>query len=318
MEPLCHLQATPYGGRGLFSTQHIPTGTLVHTCEAPYATVIYRIFRKEVCGYCFAYAFDAGKNAWNVKYDALPGNGVWFCREDCRDAWNQHQNVHGILAQLNIIVDKTSKRMKEPKVMGILAELRPEDITLETLDAAWRAAETWPVKPCSDFEYLDHLELDTARFLISAIIQLHYEDVGSSPSASSLKTSPSNWPALLELQNNELSHTRSRPDVLASHLRIYKYLRRIMVPALYRYVETSEMVRAILSRDQGNVFGLWDMSTKGDSEMLGWSMYISASFFNHGSFLAEFSQSPLSSLVLECDVPWGKYPETNSIPSFYP
>ncbi|KAK0234999.1 hypothetical protein EDD85DRAFT_841399 [Armillaria nabsnona] len=42
-----------------------------------------------------------------------------------------------------------------------------------------------------------------------------------------------------------------------------------------------DTVRAILARDQGNVFGLYDMSTSGDSEMLGFAMYIWGSYFDH-------------------------------------
>ncbi len=53
---------------------------------------------------------------------------------------------------------------------------------------------------------------------------------------------------------------------------------------LRTYVEKSEFIRAVLGRDHGNVFGIWDMAIQGDSEMLGWGMYVQGSYFNHGEF----------------------------------
>jgi SET and MYND domain-containing protein len=122
------------------------------------------------------------------------------------------------------------------------------------------------------------MELDTVRFIISAIVRRYIHD--------SVQTAPllNTWADLLKLQNNELQFHRGRPHALESHLRIYTFVRRIVlsVPALAPYLATSEMVRAILARDPGNVFGMYEMNEEGDSEMLGWSMYVSASFFNHG------------------------------------
>ncbi|RDB26111.1 putative protein lysine methyltransferase SET6 [Hypsizygus marmoreus] len=274
--PFC-LRTTPYGGRGLFSIEPIPKDTLLVTCNSPYATVIFRKFRKEVCGHCFAYAFDAHRNAWNVKYDGQAGNGVWFCGVDCRDVWAAEQNVEGLQGLMNAAVDKLAKSMKEPKVIlpYFLETMRPEDITLEVHDLAWKRIEDMYSRPGCLAPYLDELEVDNVRFIVSAIVRRYFEDTVP------VKKGSSSWSALLQLQNNEIQHIRSRPYMLDSHTRIYGFLRKVMLPILQPYVKTSEMVRAILARDQGNVFGLWDMSTTGDSEMLGWSMYVSGSYFNH-------------------------------------
>lgn len=274
--PFC-LKVTSYGGRGLFATEPIPKDTLLITCE-PYASVIYRKFRKEVCGNCFAYAFDSHRNYWNVKLDKETGNGVWFCRGECRDAWVAEQDVEGLQIMMNAAIDKLAKRMKKPiaDLPLSLERMQPQDITLAVHDLAWKTAEVTSTRPEAVIPYLDDLELDTARFVVSAIIQRYLEDT-MHPETSTLS-----WSALLELQNNELLHIRSRPYMLDSHLRIYGFLCKALIPILRPYVKTSETVRAILSRDQGNVFGLWDMSTAGDSEMLGWAMYLSGSYFNHG------------------------------------
>lgn len=270
------MKTTSYGGRGLFAIESIPKDTLLIACD-PHASVIYRKFRKEVCGYCFAYAFDSHRNYWNVKLDSQTSNGVWFCKEECRDAWVAEQDVEGLQGLMNAAIDKLSKRMKKPSAnphLSFVEQMRPENITLEMHDQAWSNAEATWARPEVEIPYLDELELDTARFIVSGIIRRYLEDTKRSKSTLS-------WSALLELQNNELSHIRSRPYMLDSHLRIYGFLRKAIILILQPYVKTSESVRAILSRDQGNVFGLWDMSTEGDSEMLGWAMYVSGSYFNH-------------------------------------
>ncbi|KAG6816355.1 hypothetical protein H0H87_006716 [Tephrocybe sp. NHM501043] len=274
--PPFSLRTTSYGGRGLYAIKRIPKDTLLITCDNPYAAVIFKKFRKEVCGHCFAYAFEARRNTWNVKLDE--GNGVWFCTGECRDAWSIEQNVEGLQGLMNASVGKFLKIMKEPKsrTPHPVESMRPEDITLQVHDLSWQKAEEMYAHPRCPIAYLDELELDTVRFLVSAIIRRYFED------KNPLIATTLSWTALLELQNNELEHIRSKPHMLDSHLRIYGFLRKVMVPALQPYVKTSEMVRAILARDQGNVFGLWDTATEGDSEMLGWSMYLSGSYFNHG------------------------------------
>ncbi|KAF5374185.1 hypothetical protein D9615_008897 [Tricholomella constricta] len=275
--PIC-LRTTPYGGRGLFATEQIPKDTLLVTCDSPYATVIFKKFRKEVCGNCFAYAFEARKNTWNIKYDGAEGSGVWFCTVECRDAWAAEQNAEGLQGLMNAGVEKLVKSMKRPKgpcPVSSIESMRPEDITLEIHDLAWKHAEETYARPGCPVQYLDELELDTVRFLVSAIVRRYFEE------RNPLAAGSLSWAALLQLQNNEILHIRSRPYMLDSHTRIYGFLRKVVLPVLQPYVKTSEMVRAILARDQGNVFGLWDMATTGDSEMLGWSMYVSGAYFNH-------------------------------------
>ncbi|KAG5653208.1 hypothetical protein H0H81_001759 [Sphagnurus paluster] len=273
------LQSTHYGGRGLFATEPIPKDTLLLTCSSPYATVIFRRFRKEVCGNCFAYAFEAKRNAWNIKADA--GSGVWFCTPECRNAWLQEQNVEGLQGLMNASVERLAKTMKQPKgphTPSPAESMLPEAITLEVHDRAWKNAEEKYAHRGCPTAFLDELELDNVRFLVSAIVQRYFEERQSGTSSAS-------WAALLQLQNNEMNHVYANPYMLDSHTRIYGFLRKAILPVLQPYVQTSEMVRAILGRDQGNVFGIWDMSTEGDSEMLGWSMYPTGSYFNHSESL---------------------------------
>ncbi|KAK7052110.1 protein lysine methyltransferase [Favolaschia claudopus] len=275
-------QATWYGGRGLFATQPISKDTLLHTCPFPYASVIYRVFRKEVCGLCFAYAFDAGRNAWNIKLEN--GTGIWFCSEGCRDRWIRDESSE-IVPAMNAAIDKLAK-MAEKKQRSVAADSarifteipKVESLTQDFIDEAWVIAEN---SAATQLPTLSEMELDTVRFVLSAILRRHAEDSGLQ------KTMPSpldSWPALLELQNNELHFYRARPHALPSNLRIYAFIRRIVltdVPALATYLATFETVHAVLARDPGNVFGMYEMNEEGDSEMLGWCMYVSASYFNH-------------------------------------
>ncbi|KAJ7843107.1 hypothetical protein B0H14DRAFT_2779461 [Mycena olivaceomarginata] len=261
-------KSTWYGGRGLFAVQDIPKGALLHTCPAPYASVIYRIFRKEVCGLCFAYAFDARRNAWNVKLEA--GSGIWFCSETCRDDWIQDENIGQLVGVMNAAIDGLAKRTEKRSAGQVVLPIPPaKPITQETIDLAWAAAENAAVRTDMQPGFdpaLDEMELDTVRFVMSAIVRRYIQD--SAHNAPLLNS----WTDLLELQNNELQFYRGRPLALASHLNIYTFVRRVVLsslPALAPYLATSEMVRAILGRDPGNVF--WH----GDSEMLGWCMYVS-------------------------------------------
>lgn len=130
------------------------------------------------------------------------------------------------------------------------------------------------------------------------------------------------WPDLLHLQNNEFQHIKSRPYMLGVFIRVYLFLKYVvhcanppkkkpraqestssenttghpkatMLETLEALLQTSDSVRAILARDHGNVFGIWEQGPSGDDgeneggsgddgEMFGWGMYVFGSYFNHG------------------------------------
>ena len=60
--------------------------------------------------------------------------------------------------------------------------------------------------------------------------------------------------------------------------------RRAALEILSSGLENSEAVRAILGRDPGNVFGIWEEGEGEESEMYGWGAYVFGSFFNHGKY----------------------------------
>ncbi|KII85522.1 hypothetical protein PLICRDRAFT_115915 [Plicaturopsis crispa FD-325 SS-3] len=274
------LKTTPYGGRSLYAHVSLPKDTLVLSCETPFVSVIYRDFRKEVCANCFAYAFDAARNTWSIK---CAGAGAWFCQDSCREQWDREENVGGILADLNAVFETAAKRMKRNGWVDDEPLRKADSITVQTLDCAWRAAEalnTTLSRTAKCPVNLSDMELEIARFVASAIVRRYTED-SRTASADPVPSRPL-WIEFLDLQDNELPNVTSRPYILDVHIRIYRFLWYSLLPVLRPYVSSSYTVRAILARDPGNSFGIWQLSASSDSEMFGYGMYVSASYFNHG------------------------------------
>ncbi|KAG7095251.1 hypothetical protein E1B28_006024 [Marasmius oreades] len=273
------IKPTLCGGRGVFATHPISKGTLLHTSHGPYASVIYREYRKEVCAQCFAYAFDSKRSTWSVKVERLAG--FWFCGEDCRSVWVRRHVWAGVnlAGQMQASVNKLDKTLKKTKGARTTSSPNPSinlgscNMTQESLDLAWRAAERHTL-----LEQLSDLELDMVRFLTTAMINRYVEDVYQ-PSPQDYHALSGNWTGLMKLQNNELDYVRSKPHILASHLRVYAFMRSAVIPILRPYVETTDMIRQLLGRDQGNSFGLYEVLD--DNEMFGYAIYISGSYFNH-------------------------------------
>lgn len=337
--PQYEIRATRYGGRGAFALCPIPKDTLVLACAAPYASVVLRKFKREVCGWCFAYSFESGKSKWSIRLDdprkkgsgenGDGGGGTWFCTDECRESWVQsyhfgQDNDLGwwmtVNAALEKIVTQAKKRQgscdRNPSsnsgaspMLAFLDNLKEGDVTREAISHGWKVAEevfsqetkfgtsSWGVEAMSEFE------LDTVRFVLNGLITRAIQEV--LPSTSSAATAGV-WDDLLALQDNEYALVLSKPHILASQIRIYGFVKRFVQLArsewktkaagvcyestfrlLWRLVSTSETVRAILARDHGNVFGIWDTAPDDEeSEMLGWGLYVSGSYFNHGTFIS--------------------------------
>lgn len=213
----------------------------------------------------------------------------------------------------------------------------------------FRQIQTSGKKSLVPMARLNELELDTARFVLEAMIRhvreqirTNYVLLGScaqrdsetqefaldSPPLRSIPqlstnnmSNPGLWEDFMLLQNNELEYLRSKPYMLAAGIKIYAFLRgmvrdiseqgkfgrqegledrrrRRAQEILSSGLETSESVRAILGRDPGNVFGIWEEGEGEESEMYGWGAYVFGSFFNHGNVcfsLEEFLSEKLLS-----------------------
>uniref|UniRef100_A0A8H8CJ56 SET domain-containing protein n=1 Tax=Psilocybe cubensis TaxID=181762 RepID=A0A8H8CJ56_PSICU len=334
---------TSYGGRSAFARQDIPKGTSVLSCSGPYASVIFWKFRREVCAMCFAYAFESGKSKWSIKLgeDSKGAGGVWFCSEKCRDACLREYELFegqgiGWWTQINAAFERLVNQMAKPSKpktstkiapaarLAFLEDISAADVTQEFVDKAWMLAEDVSLEESKLgwVEVLTEFEMDTARFVLDGIVRKVAEDVNPAFPALDRVSSgrdgyclgAGRWVDMLELQDNELSLVISKPYILTSRIRIYRFLRHLATslssqrkstsgsstprgganstPPLLPFasitdklrdcLSTSAEARAIMARDHGNVFGIWDMTTEDEgSEMLGWGAYVFGSYFNH-------------------------------------
>ncbi|KAG8216010.1 hypothetical protein J3R82DRAFT_8003 [Butyriboletus roseoflavus] len=297
------LQNTIHGGRSLFATSDIRPGTRIHSDKVPFAYVIYKDYRKEVCAHCFAYSASdhapstAGSSrTWSIKWSRAGAATAWFCSEVCKDSW-ECDEVSVLLMEVDALLTKgqaaTRKRFKSPeqvKVTAMLPFFEPGDrtITQGTIHAAWESAEALVASKTHLTLYystlqLEDMELEIARSLAAAIVR-RYCDEGLSPSNQTLQTTRNqyvSWPQLLNLQTNELRNIQARPHMLTAYLRIYVFLSHALPKYLRKYIST---VREMLARDTGNAFGIWDGDRR--DEMMGWGIWVSSSYFNHSACVA--------------------------------
>jgi hypothetical protein len=117
-------------------------------------------------------------------------------------------------------------------------------------------------------EALSELELDTARFVLDGLIRRFSGTVSA-------------WNAVVDLQSTELDHVVQQGlDILASHLRVFTFVRIVAVSLKLSDDDVRETSRVLLARDHGNVFGLFS-SSPDEEAMAGFALYPTASYFNH-------------------------------------
>jgi SET and MYND domain-containing protein len=153
---------------------------------------------------------------------------------------------------------------------------------------------------------LTEFELDTVRFVLAGLLNKcideysHRDGKGKDAPRDCAAHPSGDWTDVLDLQDNTLAHIQAKPYMLASQVRVWVFIKfvvhsilresghlrdrtRQLVLLLKKSVDTPHETRALLGREHGNVFGIWDMAPEGtDSEMLGWGLYSLGSYFNHG------------------------------------
>ncbi|KAH6909827.1 hypothetical protein BKA70DRAFT_1399702 [Coprinopsis sp. MPI-PUGE-AT-0042] len=254
--PTLHeIRDTPYGGRGAFAVTDIPKDTLVLSCSSPYASVILRKFRKEVCNWCYAYAFE--------KLGDGKTTPLYFCSEDCLNTWVAAYQGPESVAVWTQLCSSLEKLYLQETVSLSSSKKSPKTPARFILDGLFRRA-------------LEDLAAPDAP--VENIYNRRVTGLGS-------------WQDLLKLQDMETNTIRTHPEMLASFIRVYGLLRHLIgstrsssaiLETLRGHISTSTTTRALIARDHSNVFGIWERAdNEGESEMLGWGMFISASFFNH-------------------------------------
>lgn len=226
-----------------------------------------------------------------------------FCDHKCRDAWVQREGP----AAIKFLEALESARKRNEKATATTDELAAQDITAEFISQAWEEVRAQPrpktLKKWRQIQ-LDDFEADLARYVLFALAHLHRE---TNPSGGILPkcSDPTalfgaTWSDLTTLQSGELQQIKRFPELLQNYTRIYQVLKsRLTVDeirndqATSREASTSalhltdvitvENVRAILSVDPGNSFGIWQMPMSLESEGLGFGVYPVPSFFNHST-----------------------------------
>jgi len=353
------IRPTAYGGRGAFAHSFIPKGSLVLSCSGPYASVIFRSFKREVCAWCFAYAFESAKRKWSVKLDKIDRNGAgaWFCSEICRETWTADYQAGddgvGWWLDINSALEKSVARIgKRGKTgdaatastlrLAFLDDLSGEKVTQAFIDQAWNLAQEVSFEESKQgtrtewTEELNEIEQDTVRFVLDGLMRKVIDDSKLISTHRPLDVPQTRlgiglWPDFLDLQDNELALLQSRPYLIESHLLSYRFLRHFVMASqsrssyqgkkskadlttpdvdqsmhpierLRQFLSTPMLTRAILGRDHGNVFGIWDTAPSDQgSEMLGWGAYVFGSYFNHGMFRSSqpsHFKSPISNIFL--------------------
>ncbi|KAG0703537.1 hypothetical protein DFH29DRAFT_874362 [Suillus ampliporus] len=281
---LIDLRTTSYGGRSFFATQPIARGTHIFACEAPFAHVIYKDYRREVCAQCFAYAASTFRSisdprTWSIKSCRAAAESVWFCTDECKIAWESGM-IGPLIADANALLAKaqitTRKKFKNGRLgydstdpilpNGPTAHIMTQD----HIDKAWAHAEDLVSSRARLSSYcstmnLEDTELEISRSVTSAIVHRYVFDYHLTDlPVSSIIATPDPWAEVLRLQT---ASSRTFACGLTFSWRIYHL--RLYVPT----------IRNVLVRDTGNAFGIWD----GDSrdEMLGWGLWVGASYFNH-------------------------------------
>jgi hypothetical protein len=274
------VQETPTSGRGVFSTQLIPTGTQLLACPDLVYGIVFREYRREVCNWCFRY--DQG--------DILPVREnraalVW-CTEECNEKWMQANGKAGVdaFAAVEDLARKQAKMVvKEDEEdrghlsTGSAAPIPPLP-TPDEIEAAWTLAETtadlircarYSTKPSKSQRKA------TAEALSHKLDSIVINHAISSLIAS--RSHPSAWQTVQDLYASPQPYNSATQ--LDAHLTTYLQLLALLPLDLLPFCTRSTLITAI-NRDAHNSFGIRSLDDDA-SEMFGYGTWPSASYWNH-------------------------------------
>lgn len=295
------ISQTSYGGRGCFAQTFIPKDTVVHICRSPFTSVIFRDFRREVCGYCYKY--DMGRTTWKVRLERLPYSaGLLFCTEECRDRWVKREDKSGQIAEILETIEvaflRGRKRLQQLRLNGQVEEFEvilPEDgqLSPEQITTEWIRAEDLVVslskqnsKVSRDIKAsllgLEDAEYDITRLIAVGVVrdQIETSTVRSEGEKQEILVDPFSWSKLWDLESHEIDLLKKTPSLLQAHIKAYLFLKMIL-PQKYKSYVTSVKVRGLVGREASNTFGIWQLPLSQESECLGSAVFPSASYFNH-------------------------------------
>ncbi|KAI3403852.2 SET6 [Candida oxycetoniae] len=240
---------TVYGGRGCFSTRPIPSGTQIHYCPTPIGFTISRLFKKEVCNWCFKY--EHGRVMRTDKYYTL--------------------GLRKAKKEINYLVQGDDDIDEHARNSWKLADLWNDEID------SMKESKRIESLPC-----LDEIEYAEAIYVLQVLFNFY--KTKSQLSHSPQLSNSENLELLLfsTLESNETEKYRKYPYLVQSYINIFKFIKLTCSKELQPFVN-SKTVRDIIGKNLSNAFGIWShaKSSSEDKELLGFAVYPSASFFNH-------------------------------------
>lgn len=294
LHPSLISRQTPYAGTGIFANSLIPASTLLlATTEGPVCHVIYRRYRKEVCAFCFKY--NVGRS-WKVKVGQL--TAVVFCAEECAERWRELTDEPGLefMARAENLVmanaKKTSAKSNDanPNVAAQENDKRP--LSRGIVEDTWAGAEA-TARQLRKFTvegnrkgrnrvetliYALPVVPDTLYFLLSGLLFIH-RGIAQDDAFHQLCEEAMPYANAADLQ----AHADSYLQLL------------LIAPDVFLDAVTPDNIRRLAGVASHNAFGIRSIDNSRDlgytsaepeveepgSELLGWSVYPEASFFNH-------------------------------------
>ena len=267
---------TPDVGRICVATQDIsPRQVVLET--RPFCAVLCDewVRERQICWFCFT------QNPSGKKYQhrcilnqgantKSGGCKAVYCSAECAKMDGQlgHSVACGYLQALDSFLVKASRK-----------GLMPGHLNSLQLDIHWEATSNSDMLLC----YVpDEVERDIMRFAINGLSRRLVETATTATTSQSPTEAPT-WNDLLMLQNNEpdFCMRNSNLVLVKAHRLIYHFMRSILKCANILGPD-SALFRDLVYREIANSFGIWDSKDITDSsELLGYAVFPSASFFNH-------------------------------------
>lgn len=277
---------TKYGGRGCFARSAIPKGTQIHYCASPVGSSVAKPFRKEVCTYCFNYSYGDLMKTKLAK--AISGrkesSALHFCSKECLDEF-VNQDVDDILLTNLLLVEQNYLMgLKKPEV----DELEPVGNLDEQIDREWERVGQWArqidatrsSKRVNFLPRIDESEYLEIKYVVNVLFN---KFMSHQPKNTNNKGSMEMEMFIFNLlQSTEREKYHKYPYLLFSYIRVFKFIKLTCTAELQPFI-TTDTVRSLIGKNLSNAFGIWSNTTNKDEdkEFLGFSVYPSASFFNH-------------------------------------
>lgn len=313
LTPILEVRTTLGAGRGLFITTDAPEGALVLE-TTPFAVAISREFAARTCPVCLDYTGHHGRRqrveggfcsepcaSFGAKVPGFAAQLLWTAafREEIlarkqRLSKKKAQNCSECLSPL---LDLRAHISWDAEHVACDAHFVPCQVDLDSCQLCIIALSRWWAEQQLQSESLQHLTIE--QDCCSTVTHLE--------STEHLCCEPANTDGLhnmaqgachpsladlLSMQDNEHYATAHLPAARLAVLKAcYRLLRRLSrrLPSLPAILgPDSSRFRAVLFREMGNSFGLWepgpdDPAAPGfdERDLLGVAIYPQATFFNH-------------------------------------